>query len=325
MKKTIVIIDSVNNRYVDKEFNAESESVDDHAILILKEVRSYMDLLDDEEVLSADVIVSWHAIALPKIFIDKLKNCKAIVRPAVGFDNIDIVSARSKNIPVINIPDYGTEEVADHTLSLILSCVRNIVNINLLSKKGVWNWKHIGLETKRLRNCNAGIVGFGRIGKAVALRLKAFGVNVYFYDPYEKSGIDKSLGVIEVETIEALFEKSQIITVHVPLNNETKKLINSKNISHLQKDAILVNTSRGEVIDQKTLIEFLSENPDFRLGLDVLENEPEIPLDLINNDNVILTSHSAFYSTASLKELKQKSIITAVSVLSGKSQKNIIN
>jgi len=324
MKPDIVIVDGHNNRYVDQKLSLESAILKDEATLFLKQTSGFKPLLNDRVVTEADILIWWYSVPLPASMIERLKKCRAIIRPAVGFDNIDIKAARNKNIPVITIPDYGTEEVADHTLALILANNRRLFNTNRAAGEGMWNWKTIGMETRRLRGLKAGIIGLGRIGKAVALRLKAFGVSVWFYDPYEKSGLHKSLGIEEASDLESLLKQSDILTFHVPLNQETKHLLNSTNCHLIKKDALIINTCRGEVIEEAALTKLL-QHPHIHLGLDVLEKEPHIPASLQNNHRVLLTGHSAFYSSESLHELKSRAILTALDVLHKKKLKNIVN
>src|SRR5690606_2180661 len=131
MKPIITIVDSLNNRYVDQNLDLERSVLQEQAHLFLKQVIDYHALLEDEAVMQADVIISWYAIPFPEILIERLQNCRAIVRPAVGFENIDIEAARRKGIDVLNIPDYGTEEVSDHTLALILACMRRLLDTNI--------------------------------------------------------------------------------------------------------------------------------------------------------------------------------------------------
>ncbi|WP_340064786.1 C-terminal binding protein [Ascidiimonas aurantiaca] len=324
MKPNIVIVDGHNNRYVDQKLSLERSILQDEATLSLIQTSGFEPLLDDKKVTKADILIWWYSVPLPTSMIERLKNCRAIIRPAVGFDNIDIEAARKKNIPVITIPDYGTEEVADHTLALILANNRRLFNTNRAAGDGIWNWKTIGMDTRRLRGLKAGIIGLGRIGKAVALRLKAFGICVWFYDPYEKSGLHKSLGIQESPDLETLLKQSDILTFHVPLNSETKYLLNSTNCHLIKEDALIINTCRGEVIEEAALTKLL-QHPLIHLGLDVLEKEPHIPISLQNNHRVLLTGHSAFYSAASLHELKSRAILTALQVLHQKKIKNIVN
>lgn len=319
----IVILDKADNRYVFGNLSVEKSELNHSADILLKEVDNYNKLLSDTEVLNADILICWYSVPLQADLIQLLTKCKAIIRPAVGFENIDVNCAKRCNIPVINIPDYGTEEVADHTLALILAASRNLLCTDQSSKHTNWDWKSIGTGTSRLRGKKVGIIGLGRIGKSVALRLKVFGLEISFYDPYEKSGIDKSLGINEVCDFKELIEQSDIISFHVPLNGETKDMINEENYSWIKNYAIVVNTCRGGVISQ-TALEKLIDNSSVRLALDVLPDEPNVPNSLKNN-RVILTSHSAFYTKESLEELKRKAIRRAMDILESRKIKDVIN
>lgn len=270
----------------------------------------------------ADAVISWHTVPLQREILARLQHCKGIVRAAVGYDNIDIEFAAERGIPVANVPNYGTEEVADHTLGLILSRMRHLGRLDSFAKAGDWDWRHIG-ETRRVRGCTLGIVGCGRIGTAVALRAKAFGMEVGFYDPYLPTGSDKSLGIRRFGSLEALARESQIISLHVPLTSETRGLISESVIEQIRTGSILINTSRGEVVDQVALISNLHRLGG--LGLDVLAGEPAVPPELRESDSVLLTCHAAFYSDASLAELRMAAASTAAAFLRGDFVRDIVN
>jgi len=177
----------------------------------------------------------------------------------------------------------------------------------------------------RLRGRHLGIVGFGRIGTAVARRAQAFGLQVAFYDPYVPSGYDKVHGVARHESLHELLDWAQIVSVHVPLNPETQHLIGRAELARLTPQTVLLNTSRGEVIDQQELIEALKENRIGQVGLDVLAAEPNVPATLRTSDQVLLTAHSAFYADASLAELRYKAALSVRRLLRGERERNVVN
>ncbi|WP_353616891.1 NAD(P)-dependent oxidoreductase [Mannheimia pernigra] len=249
--------------------------------LDLLHVKSLMDI--SISLLSqADGIILWgcaSSIDLNSKIIDMLEKCKIIVKAAVGFENIDIDYARFKNIPVYNIPDYGTEEVADHAMALLLSLNRKITLLNSHVKENIWEWIN-AKEIPRLRGKSLGIIGFGRIGQALALRAKPFGLKIGFYDPIVNSGIDKSLGVFRYENIENLLSESDFISIHCSLNQSSYHLINTNNIECIKKGAVLINTARGAIVSTSALKLLLEEEIISFAGFDVLENEPNVDLDI---------------------------------------------
>ncbi|WP_076349216.1 MULTISPECIES: C-terminal binding protein [Alicyclobacillus] len=316
----VVIIDAWRGHYVETP-DLETEILGPYARVSLLRVNSHHELVGQIE--NADVVISWHTVPLPAEIITRLQKCKGIVRAAVGFDNIDIVYAANRGIAVCNVPDYGTEEVADHTFALLLASVRRIKALDEHVRNGGWDWRTIG-RVPRLRDTNLGIVGMGRIGTAVARRAQAFGMNVGFYDPYISDGMDKALCVRRFENLEELLINSQIISLHVPLSDETKHMIGRHEFK-LMKNAILINTARGNLIDHTALIEALESDALSFVALDVLSDEPEIPFELRESDKVLLTPHVAFYSDAVMPELRRKAAQAALRFLLDQPQRCIVN
>ena len=290
--------------------------------------------IDDKTWGQVDAILAWHEIDYTKSLLRKLKNCKIIVRVGVGFDNVDLNAARKKNILVCNIPDYGTEDVADHAIALMLNLSRGISRHNESSKLlGSWSWKPFS-SLKRLRGSTIGIIGLGRIGMAVGLRAKSFGLNVQFFDPYVLDGYDKSLGLQRLENISELLNTSDIVTIHTPLTEETRNLADESFFANMKDGAIFVNTARGEIVDSNSLLKALQMGKISGAGLDVLDVEPPNPVsDLVkywketpaNKNKLIITPHCAFYNQASYIEMRQKAALEAKRVLTGQKPKNPLN
>jgi len=321
LKWRVAIIDSDKGNYIEDP-DIERNILQPEADVSLYRVSNPEELIGCIE--EYDGIISWHTVPLYANILSRLQCCRGIVRAAVGFDNIDIAFAASKGIPVCNIPDYGTEEVADHTFGLILALVRKISIVDSRVRKGLWDWRMIG-SVSRIRGMTLGIVGFGRIGSAVAKRAHAFGLKVIFYDPYVPSGTEKAHGVTRVETLCELIDSAQIITIHVCLTEETRYLIGREELKHMTSETILINTSRGETIDQEALLESIESNSIGQVGLDVLINEPKVPDKLRISDKVLLTAHSAFYSDASLIELRLKAATIVKRLLSGQQSRTVVN
>ncbi len=281
---------------------------------------------------TCNIILAWHDIKYTKKLIDKLPNCKAIVREGVGYDSVDIQYAAKKKIYVFNVPDYGVGEVADHTIGLFLSLLRkiNFVNSELKKNLNKWHWSMFK-GNKRTNKITFGILGLGRIGTAVALRAKSLGCKVIFFDKYLKTGTNKSLGFYKVKSLKELLLKSDVLSLHVPITNETQKILNSKNLKNLKKNSILINTARGELIDENYLTQLIQQKYFYGVGLDVLASEPPknnlkiIKLWRSGRYNIILSPHGAFYSEESYKEMRKKAVITAKNFILKKDLTNCVN
>lgn len=317
----VAIVDSTHNRYVEVP-DIESEALKDVAV-VTHEIIDSPDGLG-ELLADYDMLISWHTVPLPRDVLIRLDKCVGIVRAAVGYDNIDIDFAAKLGIPVAHVPDYGTEEVADHTMALLLALSRNLLALDESTREGVWDWRSIG-AVRRLRGRRLGILGMGRIGIAVGRRALAFGLEVGFHDPYVSIGIEKSLGVRRFGSLDKLLAASDIITLHVPLSGETHHLISAAEFERMKAGAILLNTSRGPAVDEQALVKALTNGRLGAAGLDVLEREPEIGAALRNAPNVLLTAHSAFYSEDSLIELRLKSAESAARLLRGEPEPRVVN
>lgn len=287
------------------------------------------------EIEDADALLVWHEIKLGEKTISRLKNCKTIVRYGVGFDNVDLKATGIKNIRVCNVPDYGTNDVADHSMALLLTIVRGIsaYNHGLIESEDNWDWNKAGTLI-RLTNKTFGAIGMGRIGIATAMRAKAFGMNVIFYDPYVRDGMDKALG-IESVTKEELLKRSDIISFHTPLTEETRNLADENFFSQAKNGVIIINTARGPIIDFKALYNAMKSNKVRAAGLDVLPTEP---LDMNDplvkawknqegwiNNRVLITPHAAFYSDEAFAELRRKTAMEAKRIIEGQEARNCVN
>jgi C-terminal binding protein len=303
----VVLVDSVRGGYVG-DTGVEEEVLAGVADLELVRVERAGEAAP--RLREAEVLISWHHIALSRSDLERLQNCRGIVRASVGVDNIDVAAAAEMGITLENVPDYGTEEVADHTLALILAVTRNIVGVASAAKRGEWRWQAIG-EAPRLRGRRLGIVGLGRIGTAVAMRAPAFGLRAAFYDPYVRTGTAKALGIEQVEDLGELLSSSDVLSLHVPLTAETRGMIGGEELALLPPGAIVVNTCRGEVIDTPALVTALERGSLRGAGLDVLADEPAVPAALRRDERVVLTAHSAFYSEQALIELRTKAAVAA--------------
>ncbi len=256
-----------------------------------------------EVVADADVVLAQWAPVKARA-VAAMRNCRGIVRYGIGLDNIDLDAARRKGIKVANIPDYCLNEVADHTMALMLACQRQILPTWQRINRGEW----LITSPKTLpplRESTLGLIGLGRIARRVALRARAFGMRVIAFDPAVNGDIFKKVHA-EAVTPEEIWRQSDIISLHCPLNRNTYHLINAEVLKKMKRNVLLINTSRGGLIDTSALTEALRSDQIAGAGLDVVEEEPlsrDHPL--LKAPNVTLTSHIAWHSGKSMAELQQ--------------------
>ena len=283
----------------------------------------------------ADAIIAWHDIQINAEVVKKLKKCKIIVRCGVGFDSVDLQAAGACKIPVCNVPDYGTEDVADHTLALLLSLMRGVGAYDSYARKpDHWVWDAAG-PLRRLSGSHLGLVGMGRIGSAVALRAKAFGMKVSYYDPYLPDGYDKVFGVLRATSLKTLLHNLDVVSIHTPLTAETRHLVSMDFFSQLKAGAVLINTARGGIVDTEALEKALSSGHLKAAGLDVLETEPPDPknslIEAWRKDEpwlrhrLIITPHCAFFCPEAFEEMRRKAARTVYDYLEKNFLRNVVN
>jgi C-terminal binding protein len=286
------------------EMEVEAPILGDLAEIVLAGGHAEDDLFD--LVPEADALILFHEIPqMTDATFSRTRRCRGVVRAGVGYNNVDIAAAGRRGIVVCNVPDYGTEEVADHALMLLLAVVRQLIPSVAAIRGGGWDYR-TQLETRRLRGRTLGLVGCGRIGAATALRAKAFGLDVVFYDPLVAPGFEKALGVRRAERLKDLLEQSPYVSLHCYLDETTYHLIDAAALARMPRGGVLINTARGPVVDQDALVEALDSGHLFGAGLDVVEREPLDDERLRNHPRVILTPHSAFYSIEGFVELRRK-------------------
>ncbi|WZO97370.1 C-terminal binding protein [Isosphaeraceae bacterium EP7] len=273
----------------------------------------------------ADVIIIFHDIAaLTDATFAKAERCKAVIRAGVGYNNVDWKAAGERGILVCNVPDYGTEEVADHAIMLLLATTRKLLHLDASMRAGVWDYK-VGQSAPRLRGKTLGLIGCGRIGIATALRAKAFGLDVVFYDPVQPPGMEKALGIRREYDLDSLLAQSQFLSLHCYLDHTSHHIINARTLALLPPGAILLNTARGGLVDQEALIAALESGHLSGAGIDVFEREPLDDDRLRSHPEVILTPHSAFYSGEGFVEMRTKAAQEARRILSGEAPRNLVN
>jgi phosphoglycerate dehydrogenase-like enzyme len=257
------------------------------------------------EVLKADYILLWHNTNMPDTVINKLENCKAIIRMGTGYDSVEHLTAATRDIPVCNVPDYGTEEVADHSIALSLALCRQIIPTDQECKKLGWEIPNKE-KIRRFNTMNFGVVGLGRIGTSVALKAKALGFAACFYDPYLANGVDKSLGISRYKDWDMFLKHMDVISINCPLTEETHHMFTTKEFEKMNEDSFIINTARGSIIKKNDLFKALRKDEIAGAALDVIEDEPLKTKEEAKTPNLIVTCHSGFYSVQAAWEMRHK-------------------
>jgi D-3-phosphoglycerate dehydrogenase len=265
------------------------------------------------EAASADAVLNTY-LPLPAEAIERLERCRVIARYGIGVDNIDLDAARAAGIVVTNVPDYCVEEVAAHTLTLILAALRRLPAA--LERGGRVPWSLDGLRPiPRLSELTYGIVGLGRIGREVATLLRPLGGRLLAYDPYLGEELD---GVERASSVAALLGASDVVTLHLPATPETRGMIGAEQLRLMRPSAILVNTSRGALVRTADLAAALRAGQIGGAALDVLEREADDAAEVVGLPGAIVTPHMAYYSEASLVESQRKATQQIIKVLTGR-------
>ena len=253
------------------------------------------------------------------------ERCQVIGRFGVGVDNIAVNTATELGIAVTYVPDYCVDEVSDHVMAMLHAWNRRIVLFDRSVKEDGWGSQGLNMRIMRLRGKTIGIVGFGRIGQAVAAKAKAFGLRVLASDPVVSSEVVDSLGGKLVD-LTTLLRESDFVTLHAPLTDATRNLIGRSELSEMKPEAFLINAARGPLIDEVALYQALIDGQISGAGLDVMvENVPPQDHPLLSLDNIIVTPHIAFFSQESTLELEQRAAAEVVSVMHGRMPENLVN
>ncbi|SHJ83643.1 C-terminal binding protein [Megasphaera elsdenii] len=291
------------------------------AIMIPKQCKTEEDVI--RECKDASGLIDQYAPITRKV-MESLPDLKVVGRYGVGVNTIDVDAATELGIQVLNVPDYCMDEVSNQAISLMLACHRKLNILNSQVHHNGWDYK-IAKPIHRLQGQTLGLLGFGRIPKMVAQKAKAFGLNIIAYDPYvtPEVGLQYNVTILPLKDV---LQKADIISVHVPLTKDTENLLNEQTLSWMKPEAIVINTSRGPLIDEKALYHALKDKKLGYAGLDVTVQEP-IQKDnpLLTLDNVIITPHVAWYSEEAELELKTKVAQGVADVLSGKNAKYLVN
>ncbi|MDF2810067.1 MAG: dehydrogenase [Microvirga sp.] len=266
---------------------------------------------------ACDAILIWHRMKITPKVVDLLDRCRMIVRVGVGYDNVDVSACRNRGIPVSNVPNYGTTEVADHALAMLLYLTRGLGTYEARLKadlQGGFLAEDVPV-VRRIRGATFGAIGMGRIGTAIARRIAGFDMKVIYFDPYVPEGHDLGLGLERVTTMEELFERSDVVSLHVPLSQETRDLIGDDQLARMKAGSILLNIARGGLVDNDALYRALKRGHLAAAALDVLPKEPPVPPTRLieawqQNEpwlagRLVVTPHAAFYSEAGYVDMRR--------------------
>ncbi len=268
------------------------------------------------------ILVRWVKITPERI--RQFRRCKIIVRYGVGYDNVDVNAATAAGMMVGHIPTYCLDEVSTHAIALLLGCVRNVVGKHQKMERGSWDFNPVE-KLWRMAGRSLGLIGLGNIGRGVARKMKGWGLRLLAADPYVDPSHAEALGV-RMADLETVCREADYLSLHVPLLPETRHLISRRELALMKPSAILINTARGPVLDNKALLEALNEGRLAQAGLDVFEEEP-VPVDspLRRHPRVLLSDHIAYYSEESQVELQITAAEEVVRVCTGGLPRSLAN
>jgi glyoxylate reductase len=250
---------------------------------------------------------------------------KVIANMAVGYDNIDVETATERGVVVTNTPDVLNETTADTAFMLLLAAARRLGEAERLLRSGGWDaWGPMQLTGPDVWGKGLGVVGFGRIGQAVARRTRGFDMDLVYHDQYRNEEAEQELGARYLD-LDELLETADFVSVHTPLTDETHHLIGATELDRMKPEAVLVNTSRGPVVDEAALADALAEGRIFAAGLDVYEQEPEVHPRLLELENVVLAPHIGSASIETRDRMAELAAENLVAVLRGEEPKTPVN
>lgn len=290
----------------------------------LVEIKNNKEKLRAEHIADADGIMLDYD-PVPRELMEQLPNLKIIALQSIGYNQIDIEAATDNNTCVTNVPGFCVEEVALHTIGLMIDLVRKISFYDRSVRRGEWD-PFLGEKIYRITGKTIGLVFFGGIPQAMMPMLKGLKLNVLVYAPRSTKEFIEEYGAVKVDTLEELMETSDFISIHTPLAPETVGMISEEQINRMKKTAFLINTSRGIVVDEKALIKALKEKRIAGAGLDVIEDEENHNSELLKFENVVITPHAAFISEDALYEGRRRALEQVVMRLSkGILPTNLVN
>lgn len=254
-------------------------------------------------------------IEMDEELINSLQKCKVIVRCGMGFNNVDIPAATKRGIMVANVQKYCLDEVSDHAVALMLTLIRKTAYLSRLLREGIWDPAK-ARPIPRLKDLTLCLYGLGGISSRFATKAKAFGMHVAAYDPFLPAEYFEQMGVERIAEEDELFRRADVLSVHLPLNKSTAKIINAKKLAMMKPTAIFLNLARGGLVDEEALIKALQDGKLGGAGLDVLADEfPSMDNPLFQMDNVIVSPHIAYYSEGSDVDLRNYAINQVIGAL----------
>ena len=304
----------ITDKHYQGDIDVERETLGPDAVF---DVFPSGEAVSEEAWRTCDALLTFRCTPLVTSKMALMERCRIIVRGGVGFDGLDLDGFGARGVAVCNVPDYGTTEVADHAIAMMLALRRGIVSYNdalRADPRANWHYSHERC-LMRLRGARFGVIGLGRIGMAAARRAAAFDQEVMFYDPHLPPGADLATGFMRAETLEELLSTCDAVSLHTPLTDETRRIINAESLAKMKEGAILINTARGPTVD-------------------VLPTEPPADHPLIDaftareewiDGRLILSPHSAFFSVPGQRDLRRKAMETIDAYLGGRGLRNCVN
>jgi len=307
--------------YVWDSLDVERKTLTDLATLVPLQTKQPDEFLHEAQ--DCDALLNTYAGPITAEVMGRMPRCKIIARYGIGVDTIDLVAATTAGIIVTNNPTYCIEEVAEHTMALLLACARKVALYDRLVRQGRWEVPP-GKPIFRLAGRTLGLVGFGNIARAVAVRAAAFGMRVLYYDPFVTAGAAAAPG--DPCELAALLRDSDFVSVHPPLNSETRGMIGDAALAQMKPSAFLINCARGPIVNTAALVRALDAGRIAGCALDTTDPEPlPDPHPLRGRDNVIITPHAAWYSEHAMVGLQAGAPLEVRRVLTGEWPINVVN
>jgi D-3-phosphoglycerate dehydrogenase / 2-oxoglutarate reductase len=291
------------------------------AELVEAQAKTADEVIEAARTADADALLAQYA-PIDRTVLETL-DVRAVGRYGIGVDSVDLEAADDEGVVVVNVPDYCEDEVATHAIALLFACVRRTSLYDRAIASGTWDWT-VGAPIERLPGKTLGFAGFGKIPCRIAERLSGFDLELLAYDPY-RSEDDLAADGVEKVSFDGLLERVDAVSIHTPLTDETRGLFDAEAFGAMNDDAVLLNTARGEVVDADALAAALDGGEVAAAGLDVLPEEPPEDSPLVGRDDVVQTPHVAWYSEASIVELRETVTRDVLRVLDGKRPKNPVN
>ena len=274
---------------------------------------------------NVDLIIVSCFTKITATVLKSAKNLKAVLKYGVGVDNIDLDAATQKGILVINCPEYGSDTIAEHAFALMICLAKKLLHVDALVREKGWLWPSPELRGTDLFSKTLGLIGFGRIGRAMARKAGGFGLKILVYDPYVNADLATNFNT-EFVSLDTLLRTSDVVSIHCILTPETENLISANELRKMKKTAFLIDVSRGAIIDERAMLNALQEKRIAGAGLDVFSHEPlNQGHPLFDMDNVILTPHLAWYTKEAHERLEKETLQRTLELLEGRIPRNIMN